>query len=405
MVNEIEQFLLEHDRGRYSREEFDTYVRKEKLRVKAPVIHVAGSNGKGSTSRFLEAIYLAAGYRVGAFIKPAFLCVNECIRYNGKMIDDVTLNALFQSEKKAFLKYDLSAFEATVALAYRYFEKQEIDILIIETGMGGETDATNLESLPTILSIITSISLEHTAYLGTTLSQIALNKAGIIKPDAPVLLGKASDEIRDIIREEAEAQDSPFHEVEDYHFEAIKPDGYHFDYRPFKDLRINTVSRTQIKNAALAIEATKLLANEFKVSEEALRQGLGCALLAGRFERIGNLIFDGAHNPEATAELVASLNRVRMGRPVHVLFASMRDKNIAVMLPELNRDYEHIVLTTFDHRRARKQEDYLLYLDDFAFADDAKAALDQMMADYPEDIILITGSLAFVGYLREFYKK
>ena len=405
MVEELELFLKSHDAGRYTRDHFDKYCKKEKLCLSIPTIHIAGSNGKGSTARFLEAIYLAQGYKVGAFIKPSFVCVNESIRLNGEEIDDQTLARLYKDESKAIAKYDLSAFEATVGIAYRYFEEKRPDIVIIEAGMGGGVDATNIDEMDTILSIITSISLEHTAYLGTTVSQIAYSKSGIIKEEKPILIGQLEDEAKNIVREYAEDMDAPFYEVDSFHFDQVLPDGYHFDYRPFKDLSVSTFSRYQLKNASIAIEATKILAETFPVSEEAVRKGLRCTLLPGRFEQVGNLIFDGAHNPEATKELVASLNRVRGGKRVHVLFASMRDKNIAVMLPELNRDFDHIILTTFDHPRARKEEDYFLYLGDYEFLSDPKKALEDLIHQFPDDLILITGSLAFVGFLRRFYVK
>ena len=400
MVEAVERYLSEHDKGRYSREEFDRFCKKEKLALSCPVIHITGSNGKGSTANFLAHIYQAAGYKVASFIKPAFLCVNECIRFNGEEIDDETLSSLFKENEKAFLKYGLSAFEATVAIAYRYFESKHPDIAIIEAGMGGDIDATNIVDLPTILSIITSVSLEHTAYLGTTVSQIAYAKAGIIKEETPVLVGKLDEAAKEPIQEYASDMDAPFFEVDEAHFENLQNGEFHFDYRPYKDLLIPTASLYQIKNAALAIEATKILNASFPVTEEAVRKGLLMGMLPGRFERRGNVIFDGAHNPEASQSLVDSLGRLSLEKPVHILFAAMRDKNIAVMLPMLNRDAASITLTTFPHFRARTEEDYFLYVEDYPFVEDPKAALDELLEKYPEDYILVTGSLAFVGFLR-----
>lgn len=402
MVQAVETYLQTHDQGRYSREEFDRYCHKEKLALNSPVIHITGSNGKGSTAHLLMEMYLSAGYHVGAFIKPSFHCLNECIFLDGKMISDEELASLFGKEEKAFAKYGLSAFEASVALAYRFFAAHKPDLLIIEAGMGGIIDATNIEGLPTILSIITSVSLEHTAYLGTTVSQIAYSKAGIIKPEVPVLLGKLDDAAKEPIRDYAEKLDSPLYEVDDYHFERLSPEGYTFDYRPYKGLQLKSLSFYQLRNAALAIEATKLLAERFPVSEEATREALTKPSLPGRFDIRGNVIYDGAHNPEAATKLVEALGKLRDPRPIHVLFASMRDKNINVILPTLNRDCVSITLTTFPHFRARTEEDYFLYLADYPFVEDPKAALDQLKSQYPDDLILVTGSLAFVGFLEDF---
>ncbi len=404
MVKEVEQYILDNDKGRYSRDEFDAYCKKEKLVLSSPVIHITGSNGKGSTASFLAHIYARAGYKVGSFIKPAFYEVNECIRINGKTIPDEILAELFHKEEKAFRKYGLSAFEATVALAYRYFEEEKPDILIIECGMGGETDATNILNLPTVLSIITSVSLEHTAYLGTTVSQIAYSKAGIIKEEKPILVGKLEEAALEPIRDYAKDMDAPLYEVEDFHYPDKKEDGYHFEYRPYKDLVVPGLAYYQMTNASLAIEATKILSSKYPVSEQAIREALMESQLPGRFERHGNIIFDGAHNPEASSALIRALSRAGLNKPIHILFAAMRDKNIAVMLPMLNRDAESITLTTFPHYRARNEEDYFLYIGDYEYKEDAKAALDELIQTYPEDLILVTGSLAFVGFLRRFYQ-
>ena len=402
MVEALERYIVDHDKGRYSREEFDRYCKKEKLRLSSPVIHITGSNGKGSTACFLMHILQQAGYKVGAFIKPAFYEANECILINDEPISDAALEKLFKQEEKAFQKYNLSAFEATVALAYRHFENEKPDILIIEAGMGGETDATNIDALPTILSIITSVSLEHTAYLGTTISQIAYSKAGIIKENAPILTGVLVDEAKEPIRDMAKDLEAPYYEVEEDHFATLKEDGYHFDYRPYKDLSIPSRSKYQIKNVGLAIEALKILAERFPVSEEAVREGLRMPLLGGRFEERGNVILDGAHNPEASATLMDTIRGLGITQPIHVLFASMRDKNIAVMLPTLNHDCETITLTTFPHFRARNEGDYFLYIGDYPYEEDPVKALEKLKEQYPEDVILVTGSLAFVGFLRRY---
>ncbi len=401
MIDELEKFLAERNLGAYERDAYDRYCQKRSLSLDAPAIHVTGSNGKGSTIHYLEAIYLAAGYHVGTFIKPAFYCLNECIRVDGEEISDADLLSLFKENRKDFEKFKLSEFECSVALAYRYFNSKKLDIVLIEAGMGGLVDATNIEDMDVRLSIITTISLEHTAYLGTTLSSIALHKAGIIKEETPVLIGKMEEECEKIILQQAKTFDAPYNQIDSYHFDHLDVNGYHFDYGPYKDVVLQTKARYQLTNASLAIEAVRLLQNDFPVTEEQARKGLSTKTLPGRLEIIGRIVLDGAHNPEGINSLSSSLRTVANGRPIYALFASFRDKNIAVELPRLANSVNAITLTTFDNPRARTEDDYFLYAGDHPFIENAEEALDKLLAEHEDALIVITGSLAFTGYMRK----
>ena len=401
MVEEVERFLAEHEKGVYDRENFDRYASKRKLVLSCPVIHITGSNGKGSVAHYLEAIYRAAGYRVATFTKPQFYEVNETIRFDGANITDGELSSLWDANKKDFEKFKLTAFEATVALAYRYFESKKPDLAIVEAGMGGAIDATNLDDLDTRLAIITTVSLEHTAYLGTTPEMIALHKAGIIKPEVPVLVGKVDDNCLDVIRREAKNLRSTLCRPEEYHFEHVVDGVFHFDYANYKDIEISSFALYQVKNACLAIEAVRQLSATFPVSEENLRTGLKADPLPGRLERIGRIVFDGAHNPEAMENLYRCLFSASKGRKIHAIFASFRDKNIAVELPCLANGVADITLTTFDHPRARTEDEYFLYVADHPFDADPIGAVERLLDLYPEDVVLITGSLYFVGLMRK----
>ena len=401
MVKELEDFLATHEHGAYGREAFDHYCAKRKLSLSCPVIHITGSNGKGSTAHYLESIYIKAGYKVAAFIKPAFYSVNETIRFQGEQISDEDLASLYKEHRKDIERFGLTSFEATVVLAYRYFNEKKPDIAIIEAGMGGVIDATNLEDLDTRLAIITTVSLEHTAYLGSTAPQIALHKAGIIKPEAPVLVGKRDDVCLNTIREEAKRFHCPVQVVGSYHFDHLVGGTFHFDYLAHKDVCLPTNAEYQIRNATLAIAAVDLLQEQFPVSEEALREGLNVAPLPGRLETLGRIVLDGAHNPEAIENLCRCLQSASKGRKIRALFASFRDKNIAVELPTLDNYVSGITLTTFDHPRARQEDDYFLYVEDHPFVANPKQALTALLENNPDDVILITGSLAFVGYMRQ----
>ena len=189
---DILESLKQFERTDYQRDNFDTFLRKEKFSFVIPSVHVAGTNGKGSTTYYLSSILMKAGYKVGTFISPFFYKVNEMIKVNGQDISDDDLNRLYQEYEKAFKKYDLSPFEIETFLALTYFQKQSCDVCVVECGMGGEYDATNI--FEPILSIITTIALEHTEVLGRTLSEIAAHKSGIIYENIPVLLGNIPEE-------------------------------------------------------------------------------------------------------------------------------------------------------------------------------------------------------------------
>ena len=183
--------------------------------------------------------------------------------------------------------------------------------------------------------------------------------------------------------------------------------GFNFAYGPLENLRINSAATYSLKDACIALEVINKLNESFPVNEESIRKGLAMTFMPARMEIIADqplLIVDGSHNPEGVINLTKSLQNVAENREIHVLFACFKDKNVERMLAYLGEYSKDIVLTTFPHERARTEEDYFLYLDDHVFKDDALSTLKEMVAAYPEDVILVTGSLAFAAYIRQNYK-
>lgn len=390
--------------SRYEREDWDRFCQKIHLSLTCPFIHITGSNGKGSTANYIYQIYKAKGYKVAFFCKPYFYKVNEMIQINDKFISDTDFARIFTLHEKEIRAGNLSSFEIETYIAFAYFNEQKPDLAVIECGMGGATDSTNISSNTPLLSIITTVSLEHTAFLGRTISEIAYNKGGIIKNGAPVLLGKLDEAAEDVLRDIAKRQKSELHVVDDYHNETYAAPYYRFDYRPYYRLQILTPAAYQLANSSLAVEAVNLLQQRFPVDEYSLRNGLNTSPLPCRMERHHNIIIDGAHNPEAVEALMTSLVPLAEGKPIHVIFACYKDKNIAVELPRLGRDSADIILTTFPAPRARNEEDFFLYEGDYPFESDFKLAITNALASHPDDLILITGSLAFAGLARLYVK-
>ncbi len=397
--NELMSYFQKHNYSTYERDNYDRFLDKQRFEFPIKSIHITGSNGKGSTANFLYNAYLSNGYKVGLYTSPYLEDVTEMISVNGKNISQDEYLALFNEYQDKFEKFELSSFEMQTFIAFTYFVRQGIDLAIIEVGMGGFIDATNV--IDPLLAIITNISLEHTAYLGRSVSEIAYNKAGIIKEEAPVLVGKVDDSAMFAIREYAKDMDSKIYVVDDYHNDHIEGDGIVFDYYPFKNVKISTKAFYQCKNASLALEAINILKDKLPFDEAKVKEGLEKKLLPCRLEYVkDNLILDGGHNPDGINNLCETLGKLET-RPIHVVFASFKDKNIENMLIPLSNMAVDVTLTTFDHPRARGEEEYFLYLGDYEFDPNYLDLIKDKMAKFPDDVVLVTGSLAFVGRVKQ----
>ena len=399
---DILEKLKQFDREDYQRDNFDTFLRKEKFSFVIPSIHIAGTNGKGSTTYYISSILNKAGYKVGTFISPYFYKVNEMMKINGEDISDDELNKLFDEYEKAFKKYDLSPFEIETFLALTYFQKQGCDVCVIECGMGGEYDATNI--FEPILSIITTIALEHTEILGRTLSEIAAHKGGIIYENVPVLLGNIPEDALNTIAEITRDKEAPINRIGEIASSEFLVKGIRFNYDIYKDMEISSDAYYSITDATIALEAIKSLKERFDISLDAIKQGLKDVVIPVRMETISEhprIIVDGAHNVEGINALVDSYNRKFGGTNTHVVFACFKDKNITVMLPRIGLAGSEVILTTFNHPRARTYDDYFLFVEDYRFEEDHLSLIKSLMEQYPEDNILVTGSLAFASLVKK----
>ena len=388
--------------GEYQRENFDSFLNKVNFSYKIPSIHIAGSNGKGSTANYLANIYRAQGYKVGLFTSPYLEIVNEMININGQNISDEEMVEIIEHNAKLIDKYSLTPFEVQTFIAFTYFEKQKCDIAIIECGMGGEIDATNI-FIP-IASVITSISLEHTAFLGRSICEIAYQKACIIKREVPVITGILDEEAINTIVEVSKENNSQLSVAVEPAKVVYENKGFNFAYGTLDNLRINSAATYSLKDACIALEVVNKLNDLFNVSEQSIKEGLANTYMPVRMEILKEkplLIVDGSHNPEGVNNLVKSLQNVAQNREIHVLFACFRDKNIERMIAYLGEYSKDITLTTFPHERARTEEEFFLYMEDYAFKEDAIAALKELMEKYPDDCILVTGSLAFAAYIKQ----
>lgn len=401
MIN-LKEVIETRDGADYQRDNFDSFLKKVKFSFNLPAIHVTGTNGKGSTSTYIASIYQNAGFKVGLFTSPELYEVNEMIQVNGQNINDDEIKNIIESVKKEIKKFDLSTFEILTYVAFIYFVQQKCDICVIECGMGGETDATNI--FVPVLSIITSVSLEHTAFLGKSISEIALQKAGIIKDFAPVLIGDLPEDAVSVVSDIAKEHHSKIFQVGEPHQPKPCEEGYSFSYGTHRDLCLRSIASYSVNDACIALDAIDILQESFPASEENIFAGLKAVSMPCRMEVVRAkpiTIVDGAHNPEAFTFLSKALQNGHFVGKIHVLLASFKDKNIIQMLSVIGAISNSITLTTFDHPRARKEEDYFLFLSDYEFIENPMEAYDKLKEQYPEDYIVITGSLAFAAYMKK----
>jgi len=398
----IKHIIDTRDGTDYQRDNFDDFLKKIKFSFNLPAIHIAGTNGKGSTANYIAAIYRSAGYKVGLFTSPELYEINEMIKVSGQYITDQQIERIISDKKKEINKYDLSSFEILTYVGLQHFINEKCDICVIECGMGGETDATNI--FTPVLSIITSVSLEHTSFLGKSISEIALNKAGIIKDDVPVLIGQLPEDAVSVISDESKYHNSKIYSVSEAHQPKQNNEGYIFSYGTHYDLQIKSNALYSVSDACLALDAVDILKSQFPISEENIHEGLASVYMECRMDILKSdplTIIDGAHNPEAFEKLANSLQKGNFYKNIHVLLASFKDKNIIQMLSIIGAVSDSITLTTFDHPRARKEEDYFLFVSDYEFIEDAVEAYKKLKEQFPEDIILVTGSLAFAAYMKK----
>ena len=338
-------------------------------------IHVAGTNGKGSTSSILSHILVKAGYRLGLFTSPYIYRFNERIRINNKDIEDEELIELVEKIRPIADGMDdkPTEFELITAMAFEYFKKQACDVIVLEVGLGGRFDSTNIISNP-LLSIITGIALDHTAILGDTIEKIAFEKAGIIKDGAPVLFGGEDEDAYGVIKKIAEERGSRVFKVNRGEIKNALPllTGGKFDYKQYTGVELSLLGTYQFYNGATVLEAVDILRERgIKIDTDAVYSGIKAAKWRARFEVIHSspaVIFDGAHNPEGITAAVESIESYFIGRRVAIMSGVLRDKDYRAIAKTVGRVADVVYTITPDNPRALSAEEYAKVLQDVGVA-------------------------------------
>ena len=375
-----------------------------------PTVHIVGTNGKGSTTSYLQNILTKSGYQVGTFTSPYITRFNERISINGTEIPDKDLISLV--EKAQVLLDDLeehtafdrpTEFELVTLLMFLYFDLKQVDMAIIEAGIGGRLDSTNV--LSPELVICTSIGFDHTETLGNSLLDISNHKAGVMRENTPILLGRVSAEVEHFFNQKSHDLQAPL-AIIDREIQLLPKDNQiiqiSYDHWESPNLKLPMLGQHQENNAGLAVTAAHLLAQTFsKITDKSIQEGIEETHWPGRSEWIGNNIYlDGAHNPQGIASLKQVLKDNFANRRVHILFAGLRRKPLADLLEELG-DYD-ITVTSFDFFEALPLDDYPK---DFKRAADYRDWLAQAESANSDDLFVVTGSLYFISEVRNYLIK
>lgn len=376
----------------------------------AKVITVAGTNGKGSTVNALEHIYCRAGYKVGSYTSPHLIHFNERIKLNLKPITDDALCEVFSLIAKRFDSIELSYFEWVTLAALVYFKQQGVDLIILEVGLGGRLDATNI--IDTDLAIITTIDYDHQEYLGDTLEQIAYEKAGILRANKPFIYADRNPPKS--MLEVANTLNAPIYLLDkDYQFTQESETNWSFtnSKNEFNHLKKPPI---QLKSASAALMASQLLSEFLPVSLTAINEAMNLIFVPGRLqiEKIHQkeltVLFDVSHNAQSVQLLAKKVNelvnkREARSSKVHAVFSALKDKDILELINPLREYVDHWYFAKLDNSRAASA-DYLLsiakkaeILVEFCYTSPLVAFDEAMTQAEPGDLIIVFGSFFTVG--------
>ena len=381
------------------------------------VIHVAGTNGKGSTVNFIKDI-LKEDYKVGSFVSPHLITYCDRIKIGDQEIsqEDFTEIGEFIISKEPEIIEDygeLNLFEFLTIMAIIYFDREKVDIAVLEVGMGGRADSTNIfTSREKLISIITSISMDHMEYLGNTIEEIADAKAGIITDHGLVVTTNKDQKILGVIDREAEEKSAEIYYTKDLESEIIKSDLKGIDFKvklgDWEEFSLTQIGDYQVENALGAIYALYLLNKKgiIKISTEKIRERIKSSRWAGRMEIVSRdplIILDGAHNFDGIKKLVESIENFKF-KKLYLIMSILSDKEHKKMLEEISSYTDEVVFVNLDYKRGTSPEELKKEASGYGLKAEVMSvedAINHYQEKYEDgDLILITGSLYFVSEAR-----
>ncbi|GEK90822.1 bifunctional folylpolyglutamate synthase/dihydrofolate synthase [Alkalibacterium kapii] len=382
-------------------------------------VHIAGSNGKGSTASFIAQVLTQANIKTGVFTSPHLIKVNERIRINEQLISDDAFISVTQKVAAVVDEVEnecgerLYSFEILTAVALLYFKEEKCDLVILEAGIGGRLDATNTIPVPEV-AVITSIGMDHTRVLGDSLEKIAEEKAGIIKENGDIVIPVFKPLVEQIFQKKAQNKNAKLHKIDPSKVEHItlRDKGSTFSYKSFKNLRINMSGKHQVNNALLAIEAARILKDKgWNISDQHITDGLEKAYWPGRMEKIQEkpaVFIDGAHNPEGVEALTASIKVLFPKEKLIFLVGMMKDKDYMKMIDKVLPHAKKIYTVSPDPYRGFDPETVSDQLRQKGVQSEALASTTELY-DFltnlkdKDDTIIIYGSLYLIGEVKKHF--
>jgi len=381
-------------------------------------VHIAGTNGKGSVLAYVSTILKCAGYKVGRYISPTISEYRERFQINNKPISKKAFGELAEYAKgicEQIVAEGFShptPFELETAVAFQYFKEQGCDIVVLETGMGGLNDATNVIET-TKVAVLTSISMDHMGFLGKTLEEIGAQKAGIIKKGCRVVTLSQTSEVMEVICKKAAEAEAAVQVADPKKAQNIRYglEKQRFDYKDYKNLEISLAGTYQVSNAVLALEVVKALEEQgYEISVKALRKGLLETVWPGRFSVLAKkpyFVIDGAHNEDAAKKLAQSIEFYFTNRRIVFIMGVLRDKEYEKMI-QLTHKYADQILTVTVPNNKRSMSSYELASEiakvhpNVTAADSLEEAVEiAYLLAGKEEVILVFGSLYFQGRIIE----
>ena len=376
-------------------------------------IHVAGTNGKGSTSVMIAQILKEAGYKVGLFTSPSLQEFNERLQINGTTISDNELFTISKTLEPLLKKMEElpTEYELTVEIAFNYFKNNNCDIVILEVGLGGRFDATNIIKAPE-LAIITAINFDHTELLGNTLRAITLEKCGIIKPNSNVLLFEQEDEICNTVAEVCKQRGASL-TIADFnqiHIKSQTLKGQTLDINELHNIFLPLLGNHQSKNACMAINSVKLLnKQQLNISNNAIYTGLKNAFIPARFEIINQnplVILDGGHNPQCFDVLIDTLNEY-FNKKIVFIIGVLKDKDYELMIKKIVPIAKFCYTVAPNSQRALQADELSKLLTSLNVQNISCESVDQALnlaLRNTKDILCCAGSLYLAGDIRNYFK-
>ena len=387
------------NKGRFNLDHFKALL--EKLgnpQLKLKTVHIAGTNGKGSTTDYLRSILQTAGYKVGTFTSPHLEVHNDRIRINNVYISDEELLEYGNRFYTLIEENELSMFEIDTLIAIYYFCEKNVDIALFEVGLGGRLDATNV-ILP-LVSLITSIGYDHMDILGHTLEEISFEKAGIIKENIPLITAEDKENCLFVFKSVCEERSSDFLKIHPAK-NVIIGDSIQYEYHHLI-IQLNTLAIYQIKNSSLAIECALYLRElGYTISDENIQMGISSTQWKGRFETISlnpHIIIDGAHNMHGIDALVESTRLCK--KPLIIVFSALKDKETEKMIHALVDIGDEVIVTEFEFYRAATLET-LSMNNRVTSIRNPYDAINYAIKQSAGGTCLITGSLYFISEVRQ----